>query len=117
MQDITLLGDVNINLLNNASHTDKRIYLDTLLENSFFPLVTLPTRISNNSASIIDHISTNISDDNFDTSIIISDISDHFPVFFLRHFKNSKNEVLPPKKVRITNEPAKQKFIGKSTLG
>ena len=110
-QDIILLGDVNINLLNHASHSDTGIYLDTLLENGLLPLVSLPTRISNNSATLIDHISTNINDKNLDTSIIVSDVSDHFAVFFLRPLKNCKKEVLPPKKVRVTNERAKQKFI------
>ena len=110
-QDIILLGDVNINLLNHASHSDTGIYLDTLLENGLLPLVSLPTRISNNSATLIDHISTNINDKNLDTSIIVSDVSDHFAVFFLRPLKSCKKEVLPPKKVRVTNERAKQKFI------
>ena len=98
-QDIILLGDVNINLLNHASHSDTGIYLDTLLQNGFLPLVSLPTRISNNSATLIDHISTNINDRNLDTSIIVSDVSDHLAVFFLRPFKNCE-KVLPPKKVR-----------------
>ena len=47
-QDIMLLGDVNINLLNHASHTDTGIHMDTLLDNGYLSLVTLPTRISNN---------------------------------------------------------------------
>ena len=35
VQDIILLEDVNINLLNHASHSDTGIYLDTLLLNGF----------------------------------------------------------------------------------
>ena len=52
------------------------------------PLITLPTRIGHNSATILDHICTNIADDSFDSGIIVSEISDHFPVFYIRHFKD-----------------------------
>ena len=77
---------MNINLLKHTLHTET--YLDTLLENSFLPLITLPTRIGHNSATILDHICTNISDDSFDSVIIVSDISHHHPVFYIRHFKD-----------------------------
>ena len=109
-QDIILLGDVNINLLNHASLSDTGLYFDTLLENGLLPLVSLPTRISNNSATSIDHILTNINDSSLDTSIIVSDVSDHFAVFFLRPFKNCK-KVLPPKKVHVMHDQAKQNLI------
>ena len=52
------------------------------------PLITFPNRIGHNSAAILDHICTNIADDSFDSGIIVSDISDHFPVFNIRHFKD-----------------------------
>ena len=65
------------------------MYLDTLLEQGILPLITLPTRIFNRSASLIAHIATNISDDSYDTGIIVSDISDHFPVFYIKHFKET----------------------------
>jgi len=65
-KDIIIIGDVNIDLLKTGSHSDSGVYLDTLLENGLLPLVTLPTRIGNRCASIIDNISTNISDDKYD---------------------------------------------------
>ena len=78
---------MNINLLKHSTHLETGSYLETLLENSLLPLITLPTRIVHNSATLLDHISTNICDDNFDSGIIISDISDHFPIFYIRHYK------------------------------
>ena len=88
-KDIIICGDFNIDLLKSQSHIGSGVYLDTLLEQGILPLITLPTRIFNRSASLIDHIATNISDDSYDTGIIVSDISDHFPVFYIRHFKET----------------------------
>ena len=50
------------------------------------------TRFSRSNATIIDHILTNLflNTDCF-TSIIKSDISDHFPVFLMLNEKISKN--------------------------
>ena len=73
-------------LLFKVSQTET--YLDTLLENSFLPLITLPTRIGLNSVTILDHICTNFADDSFDSGIIVSDISDHFPGLYIRSFKD-----------------------------
>ena len=68
-KDVILVGDLNINLLKHSTHADTGIYLDTLLENGYLPLITLPTRISNKNATLIDHISTNINDAYFDLNI------------------------------------------------
>ena len=91
---------MNINLLKHTLHSDKETYLDTLHENSFLPLITLPTRKGHNSATILDHICTNIADDSFDSGIIVSEISDHFPVFYIRHFKDKFIEKKSQQKTR-----------------
>ena len=108
-KDIVICGDMNIDLLKTESHSDSAVYLDTLLENGLLPLVTMPTRIANRSASIIDHISTNITDSNYDVGIILSDLSDHFPVFYIQHLKDKKVKT-EPIKVRKIDEMSKQKF-------
>ena len=102
-KDVVLVGDMNINLLKHTLHTET--YLDTLLENSFLPLITLPTRIGHNSATILDHICTNIA---HDSGIIVSDISDHFPVFYIRHFKD--------KIIEKKSQQKTQKFDSESTF-
>ena len=57
--EVLLLGDMNINLLNDDSHTDTGDYLSTILSNSQLPLNTIPSGITNTSATLIDHITTN----------------------------------------------------------
>ena len=91
-------------------HSETETYLDTLLENSFLPLITLPTRIGHNSATILDHICTNIADDSFDSGIIVSDISDYFPVFYIRHFKDKFKEKKSQKKTRKFHSESIFKF-------
>ena len=53
---LTLIaGDFNINLINSENaHTEQ--YINTILQNSFIPCITIPTRVTYHSASIIDHI-------------------------------------------------------------
>ena len=47
----------------------------------FHPLITKPTRITSYSATLIDNIFTNDSEFRAKSGIIITDISDHPPVF------------------------------------
>ena len=108
-RDLTLIGDFNINLLNYSKHNDTSNYVDLLLDNELLPLIVLPSRISDKTATIIDHISTNIKDDNYNTGLFINDISDHFPVFYIRETKYEKTKPTI-KKVRIMNEINQVRF-------
>ena len=110
-KDVILVGDFNINLLKHSSHQNTGAYLDLLLENGFLPLITLPTRIQNSSASLLDHIATNISDTRYDSNVIITDISDHFPVLYIRHFEDKKRDKPLIVKTRKINDKSKQKFL------
>ena len=110
-KDVILAGDFNINLLKHSTHPTTGAYLDLLLENGFLPLITLPTRIQNSSASLLDHIATNISDTRYDANVIITDISDHFPLLYIRHLEGKKNDKPFLVKKRMINDKSKQKFL------
>ena len=81
---------MNLNLLKHSTHLETGFFLETLLEYSLLPLITVPTRKVHNSVTFLDHTSTNICIDNFDSGIIISDISEHFP-FFYKRYSRAKN--------------------------
>ena len=50
-----IAGDFNIDLINtDNNHVEQ--YTNTILQNSFIPCITIPTRVTDHSASIIDHI-------------------------------------------------------------
>ena len=53
------LGDVNLDINKFNRSTLAQNYLDGLISKGFFPLITQPTRVTDTSASIINHIITN----------------------------------------------------------
>ena len=89
-KDCFLLGDFNINLLNNDNVSLE--FLETFMSASFLPLISKPTRHVTNSSTLIDNIFSNILP-HPKSYIILSDITDHFPV--LTYFTFSH----PPKSI------------------
>ena len=60
---------------------------------NLLPSLTLPTHISENSATIIDNVFCNSGYyGSYDTGIIITDISDHFPYFYSFNNNQSRNK-------------------------
>ena len=90
-----LMGDININLLNIETHPRTAQFLELMYSYSYTPLITKPTRVTHNTATLIDNIFTN---EQFNESsiqgILCTDVSDHFPVFLIdmKHsFSHTKN--------------------------
>ena len=75
-----IMGDFNLDLLKCNSCIHCQSFCDIMLAKSFVHLINRPTRIANNSSTLIDNIFTN-SLELTNSGIIISDISDHFPVY------------------------------------
>ena len=82
--EIILTGDFNINLLqaNEKEHIDGFLE-DVLLSNGLLPKITLPTRLSESSSTLIDNCFVKISDNFSKTTagILRQKISDHQPYF------------------------------------
>ena len=72
-----ILGDIIINLLNIKNSGNIRKYANNLINCSCKCLLDLPTRISQNSKTLIDHIYTNIADTKVESGIAVTDISNH----------------------------------------
>ena len=85
---VFILGDFNINLLNYDSHTPTNDFVNNLFSHSLLPCIHHPTRISQNSGSVIDNIYTNAMNANITSGNILMQISDHFPQFLV--LKNSQ---------------------------
>ena len=75
------MGDFNIDLLKLEEHHRTAGFIDDMLSNGMFPLITKPTRVTETSATLIDHMFSNIHDRHIDSGIIICDVSDHFGIF------------------------------------
>ena len=70
-----------------------------------YPLVDRPTRISNHSFSLIDNIFTNVTNNNVTSGILVSDITDHLPIFvFCTHPNPNRVDRKSNVKKRIINE-------------
>ena len=77
---IFLMGDYNANLLRYDENDHINAFLNMMLSFSLMPLIIKPTRVTDNSSTLIDNIFCNLQP--FPSSgIIISDLSDHFPIF------------------------------------
>lgn len=72
-------GDFNVNTL---LHSTLSSQLDNIISsNGFMNVIQSPTRINISCSSALDLFVTNISTDVHDAGTIISDISDHIPIF------------------------------------
>ena len=76
-----ILGDSNYNLLNVDRHGKTEDYFNLLSTASFKPLITKPTRITDNKETLINHIwSNDLRNETIAKSnIVITDITDHLP--------------------------------------
>ena len=112
---IVLLGDFNIDLLNFDTSEYASTFLDDLASNSLQPQILLPTRISNNSKTLIYNIFCNIPNTLVKSAMsgnISSSISDHLPQFFILPEFFSKS---PPTKYNIISHDW-EKFNNQSFL-
>ena len=100
-KSVYFMGDFNVNLLEFDKYAHVNEFLDLLASFSYLPVITKPTRITEHSATLIDNIFCNIQPLP-QSGIVISDLSDHFPVFTIFNFENKLN--LPSNKyIRINN--------------
>ena len=85
-----ILGDLNINLL-QEHEANVNCYLNNYFENNFIPCITLPTRITNHSTTLIDHIFVKMPKKLIQNKVssgnIIVDIADHLPNFTFINIK------------------------------
>ena len=103
--ELFVCGDFNIDLLNLDNSIGAQHYITTCNSLSLLNMITKPTRITEDSATLLDHIL--VSDPNkITTGVIVNDISDHFPTFLisLDFFTNTRNDTSNVIKYRTVND-------------
>lgn len=86
-----IFGDINLDCLKYSNCSRVSEYVDLLFSHGFLQVITKPTRCTANSATLIDHVVTNSSSSEFKSVILISQLTDHFPVFhFISNMKKAK---------------------------
>ena len=79
-KDVFLMGDFNIDLMKCNSQNNSQEFIETLMSASFLPLISKPTRVASQSATLIDNIFCNVLPLP-ESGIVLSDITDHYPIF------------------------------------
>ena len=101
--DLILCGDFNLNLLQIHSDNNSLNFYDSMASLSLLPVISQPTRITNNSQTLIDNIFTS-NLQIFKSGAFIIDISDHLPIFCIYKDYFSRRYEQVRKKFRLVNE-------------
>ena len=91
--------DHNLDLMKHDQHIPTSDFIGMNLDHQLLPTITKPTRITRSTATLIDNLIIGRSyQADYTSSIIIDDISDHFPLLL----KSSKPILLTKKRQEIT---------------
>ena len=85
-----IVGDTNLDALKYGTNGQVTSYIDSLFTSGFLQTITKPTRCTNHSATLIDHVITNISQPTYTNHILTHHISDHFPILTLTNEHSKK---------------------------
>ena len=91
-KNVVFMGDFNINFLEFESNSDVDDFVDTLTSHLILPVISLPTRITQNSQTLIDNILISPTHDFVQCGNLTVGLSDHLPQFlFLDRSKQNLN--------------------------
>ena len=74
---ILCVGDLNCDLLKHSSNENFQNLINTMAQYGFLQIVSRPTRITDHSATLIDHVYTNNLQNTLSCNVITCNISDH----------------------------------------
>ena len=80
---------------------------------SFYPLISKPTRITDQSATLIDNIFTNNLEKDLTSGLFYTHISDHLPLFQITNLKLITDMHPKPIRTRVITASNMQKFRSK----
>ena len=110
-----IVGDFNINLLQINEREKFEEFFDLMCTNNFFLKITLPTRSSKKSCTLIDQMFCklqHLDHTNISSSIIMSKISDHFLCLVKLEILNDKPKRPKYIQKRVISEAATHNFRG-----
>ena len=80
---VILLGDFNIDLIKCSTDIRTSEFFNLISSYNLLPYITLPTRITNRSQTLIDNIFSNSTSSRIISGNLTSTVSDHLPQFFI----------------------------------
>ena len=105
---IILCGDFNLDISNYDNKKNTLNLLNSLTSQSLIPIITKPSRITNQTATFIDNIFIN-QPNGSGSDILVSDISDHLPLFIIKRNQFTKKSCQQ-------NRNMKYRLINDSTI-
>ena len=78
---MVIIGDIHVNFFNYNNDEPTSEYLDMLLDLGYLPIITEATRITDLSATLIDHSYTNFPQKVIKSGICLAYILDRLPCF------------------------------------
>ena len=103
-KQIILMGDFNINLLHVHTSTHAQNFMLSLQSLNLTPTIDKPTRVHNNSYSLIDNIFINSLEYTICSGNIVSDLTDHFSQFCILNFSTNRDLCDQSKSKRLTRD-------------
>ena len=116
------MGDFNIDLLKLDLNYNSNSFINIMFSSSFYSTISKPTRITKSTATLIDNIFSNTLEEKFKTGLLLTDLSDHLPVFQLNLSEptcSTRKISRVTKKLRIVNDKSIDALCReqKSTIG
>ena len=102
------MGDFNVNLINYYKNRGTYEFLEQLFNHNFTPQITLPTRITEKTATLIDNIFVNGQTRMYNSGNITTSLYDHLPQFII--IENGKPTNKTAKGDKPTNKTAKTTY-------
>ena len=98
-QEVYILGDININLITDKNYVSNGIkrYTEFCSTHGLKQLITSPTRITEKSSTLLDHILTNSKDKVSQSGVVDLGVSDHQLIYCTRkttHIKFSQHKYI-----------------------
>ena len=106
---IIITGDMNYDILDTQDNSVTS-FTDNFFEFGFFPLINIPTRITNTTAKVLDQAWTNILDLPIQAAVLCNPVSDHLPIIMNLAIK--KHDTKQPVRKRNFSEQNISKFNG-----
>ena len=79
--DFVISGDYNVDLLKHEIKQTVNDYINAVHTEGCFNIINKPTRITDTSATLLDHVYTNVSQNISSRGILTFEILDHLPTF------------------------------------
>ena len=80
---ISIMGDFNINVLECEHHTDTNYFVNSMVSHYLLPYILHPTRVTGNSATVIDNIFSTVTDFETVSGNIFNQIADRYSQFLI----------------------------------